>query len=103
MPTTQVLDPPPPVPVITAPAPVIHDTRAPVSTTGKTTLWDRIAIAVRARGYSLSTERTYLHWAKAYTAWHGRRHVGVMAGGKRVHRILPPGAWQGPRAVRWPG
>lgn len=22
----------------------------------------------------------------------GRRHVGIMAGGKRVHRILPPGS-----------
>jgi len=22
----------------------------------------------------------------------GRRHVGIMQGGKRVHRILPPGA-----------
>lgn len=25
----------------------------------------------------------------------GRRHVGIMAGGKRVHRILPPGATAG--------
>jgi integron integrase len=58
--------------VITTPLPQIHDTRGPISKTPN--LWERIAIAVRARGYSLSTERTYVHWAKAYCAWHGRRH-----------------------------
>lgn len=62
---------------ITTPMPVIHDTRTPVSTTGKTTLWERIAITCRAKGYSLSTERTYVHWAKSYTAWLGK----------------PPGPW----------
>lgn len=64
--------------VITTPLPVIHDTRTPVTTTGKTTLWDRIAIAVRAKGYSLSTERTYVHWAKRFVAWHGKRHPSTM-------------------------
>lgn len=65
-------------PVITTPLPVIHDTRTTVATTGKTTLWDRIAIAVRTKGYSLSTERTYVHWAKRFVAWHGRRHPSTM-------------------------
>lgn len=59
-------------PVITTPLPVIHDTRPPIAQAPN--LWDRIAIAVRAKGYSLSTERTYIHWAKAFTRWHGRRH-----------------------------
>lgn len=59
-------------PVITTPPPVIHDTRQPIA--AQPNLWERIAIAVRSRGYSLSTERTYIHWAKAFTAWHGRRH-----------------------------
>jgi integron integrase len=78
MTTTQVIDSPQYAPFITTPLPVIHDTREPLQTTGKTTLWQRIAIAVRAKGYSLSTERTYVHWAKAYTAWHGRRHPSTM-------------------------
>jgi integron integrase len=78
MPHTQAIDLQAAPPVITTPIPVIHDTRAPLSTTGKVTLWDRIAIAIRAKGYSLQTERTYVHWAKAYTAWHGRRHPSTM-------------------------
>ena len=64
-------------PVITTPAPVIHDTRPPLSTAAPN-LWERIAIAVRAKGYSLSTERTYVHWAKTFVAWHGRRHPEKM-------------------------
>jgi integron integrase len=72
-------------PVITTPVPVIHDTRGPISSTPN--LWDRIAIAVRAKGYSLSTERTYIHWAKAFTHWHGRRHPRDM-GGAEVQAYL---------------
>ena len=72
---------------ITTPMPVIHDTRTPVSTTGKTTLWERIAITCRAKGYSLSTERTYVHWAKSYTAWQGKRHPATM-GGPEVQAYL---------------
>lgn len=63
-------------PVITAPLPVIHDTRPPLAP--KPNLWDRIRIEVRASQYSLSTERTYVHWAKAFTAWSGRRHPATM-------------------------
>lgn len=62
-----------PAPVITTPMAVIHDTREPL-TVATPNLWQRIAIACRAKGYSLSTERTYVHWAKTYVAWHGRRH-----------------------------
>lgn len=83
----QVIDPQSTAPVITTPAPVIHDTRTPVSTTGKTTLWDRIVIAVRAKSYSLSTERTYVHWAKRFVAWHGKRHPATM-GGSEVQAFL---------------
>lgn len=60
-------------PVITTPLAVIHDTREPL-TVAAPNLWQRIAIACRAKGYSLSTERTYAHWAKAFVAWHGKRH-----------------------------
>lgn len=63
-------------PVITAPLTVIHDTRQPLG--AKPNLWERIAFEVRARQYSLSTERTYVHWAKAYCAWHSRRHPAQM-------------------------
>lgn len=62
--------------VITAPLPVIHDTREAISQTPN--LWERIAIECRSRHYSLSTERTYVHWAKAYCSWHGRRHPAKM-------------------------
>lgn len=68
----QVIDPAQRLPVITAPLPEIHDTRKPIS--DKPNLWERIAIAVRARDYTLSTERAYVHWARAFVAWHGRKH-----------------------------
>ena len=58
--------------VIPTPLAEIHDTRAPIG--AKPNLWERIAIACRVRGYSLSTERTYVHWAKRYASWHGRKH-----------------------------
>lgn len=63
-------------PVIAAPLDRIHDTREPISK--QPNLWERIAIECRVRHYSLSTERTYVHWAKAYCAWHGRRHPAKM-------------------------
>lgn len=74
-------------PVIKTPLHEIHDTRAPVSTTGKPTLWQRIAIAVRAKGYSLQTEKTYIHWAKRYVAHHGKRHPAAM-GAPEVQAFL---------------
>lgn len=58
-------------PIITTP-PVIHDTRAPVA--AQPNLWDRIATACRTKHYSLSTERTYVAWARRFVLWSGRRH-----------------------------
>lgn len=72
-------------PVITTALPVIHDTRGPIAKAPN--LWDRIAIAVRAKGYALATERSYVHWAKAFCAWHGRRHPKDM-GGPEVQAYL---------------
>jgi len=60
--------------------PVIHDTRGLIG--AQPNLWERIAIACRAKGYSLSTERTYVHWAKAYCMHHGRRHPRDMGAGE---------------------
>lgn len=63
---------------ITTP-PVIEDTRYPVSATPN--LWERIAIVCRAKHYSLSTERSYIGWAKRYVDWHGRVHPKKLGAG----------------------
>lgn len=86
MTTMQTVDAQGQAPGITTGPSVIHDTRGPVSSASPN-LWERIAIACRARGYSLSTERTYVHWAKAFAAWHGRRHPRTM-GGPEVQAYL---------------
>jgi len=62
--------------IITTGLQEIHDTRRPIS--AKPNLWERIAIECRTRQYSLSTERTYVHWAKAFSAWHGKKHPAKM-------------------------
>jgi len=59
-------------PVITTAPAEIHDTARPIS--AALNLWDRIAVACRTRHFSLSTERTYVHWAKRLVLWHGKRH-----------------------------
>lgn len=66
-------------PVVTTPIVEIHDTRSAISTAAPN-LWERIAIACRTRGYSLATERTYVHWAKAFVEFHGRRHPKHLGG-----------------------
>ena len=71
--------------VITTAAPLIDDTRRPLSS--QPNLWERIAIAVRAKGYSLSTERTYVDWAKRFVKFHGRRHPSKM-GAAEVQRCV---------------
>ena len=64
----------------TAPdAPLIRDTRSPVA--AQPNLWDRIAIACRAKHYALSTERAYVWWAKRYSMWHGRVHPKLLGVG----------------------
>lgn len=73
----QVIDSQATAPVISTPTSEIHDTRRPISLQ-KPNLWDRIAIECRSRHYSLSTERTYVHWARAFVAWHGKRHPSTM-------------------------
>ena len=37
-------------------------------------LLDQVRAAVRVRGYSLATERTYVHWIRRYIIFHGKRH-----------------------------
>ena len=72
----QTIDRPAPAPVISSQLPEIHDTRAAISASPN--LWERIAIAVRAHGYSLSTERTYIAWAKRFALHFGKRHPSTM-------------------------
>jgi len=45
---------------------------------GSTRLMDRLRTDMRARGYALSTERTYLHWIMRYIVFHRRRHPREM-------------------------
>lgn len=67
----QVIDPQSTA-AVTAAAPLIHDTRGPIS--AQPNLWERIALACRAKHYALGTERAYVWWAKKFCAWHGRVH-----------------------------
>jgi integron integrase len=57
-------------------APVITDTRQPIP--AKPNLWGRIAVAVRTKGYSLATERAYVHWARRFVLFHGKQHPGKL-------------------------
>jgi integron integrase len=61
---------------ITTESPVIHDTRPPIQQPPK--LLDRVVMAVRARHYSLSTERTYRDWVRKFILWSGKRHPATM-------------------------
>jgi site-specific recombinase XerD len=38
-------------------------------------LLDQVREQIRYRHYSLSTEKTYLHWLKFFICWHGRGGV----------------------------
>lgn len=42
-------------------------------------LLDRLRLALRARHYSLRTERTYAHWVKRFIFFHNVRHPAEMA------------------------
>lgn len=52
----------------------LHD--APIFRPPK--LADQIAAACRLKHYSLSTERSYVHWYKRYVLWAGKRHPREM-------------------------
>ena len=44
------------------------------SVTRPSKLLDQLRAAVRARHYALSTEKAYVHWARAFIRFHGLRH-----------------------------
>ncbi|MGQ7249907.1 phage integrase N-terminal SAM-like domain-containing protein [Halomonas sp. V046] len=54
---------------------------------GKSPFLEAIRRDLRLRGYSMRTERTYLHWIKRYIFYHQRRHPAEM-GGAEVRGFL---------------
>jgi integron integrase len=51
---------------------------APAAGYPKPRLLDRVRHAIRARHYSRSTEKTYVHWIKRYIFFHRKRHPAEM-------------------------
>src|SRR5262249_14760884 len=51
---------------------------APAAEYPKPRLLDRVRHAIRARHYSRSTEKTYVHWIKRYIFVHCKRHPAEM-------------------------
>ena len=50
-------------------------------------LLNQVRAAIRTRGYSLSTEKTYIGWIKHFIHWHGLRHPRNM-GAAEVQAFL---------------
>ena len=50
-------------------------------------LLDQLRAAARARHYALSTEKAYVHWARAFIRFHGLRHPREM-GAAEVESFL---------------
>jgi len=42
---------------------------------------------MRQKGYSLRTEKTYLHWIKRFILFHSKRHPNTM-GGEESHIFI---------------
>ena len=55
----------------------MDDIRVPVPP-GSTRFMDLLRVDMRARGYALPTERTYLHWVKRFILFNQRRHPAAM-------------------------
>lgn len=51
----------------------MDDVRVPIPA-GSTRFMDQLRTDMRARGYALATERTYLHWIRRYIIFSHRRH-----------------------------
>ncbi len=54
---------------------------------GSSVLLHRVRNSIRRRHYSLRTEQAYLHWAKRYILYHGKRHPAEM-GTREVEQFL---------------
>jgi integron integrase len=55
----------------------MDDIRIPIPA-GSTRFMDQLRADMRARGYALPTERTYLHWIRRYILFNQRRHPDEM-------------------------
>ncbi len=64
----------------TTTTPVISDSPAP-------RLMDQVRAAIRRRGYSLATEKTYTYWVRWFIRWSGMRHPKDM-GAAEVEAFL---------------
>ncbi|MEK7715158.1 MAG: phage integrase N-terminal SAM-like domain-containing protein, partial [candidate division NC10 bacterium] len=53
----------------------------------KPRLLDRVRAAIRAKHYSLRTEKAYVHWIRRYIFFHGKRHPAEM-GAPEVTQFL---------------
>lgn len=69
------------------PAQVLSDTPAVSVQQQQPKLLDRMRAAIRVKHYSLATERTYVHWAKRFILFHGKRHPAEM-GAPEVEAFL---------------
>jgi integrase len=54
------------------------DISPPDSVTRAPKLFDQIRERLRLKHYSLRTEQAYVHWAKRYIFFHGKRHPGEL-------------------------
>ncbi|MSR64848.1 MAG: integron integrase, partial [Verrucomicrobiae bacterium] len=45
----------------------------------KPKLLDQVRFAIRAKHYSIRTEEAYVHWARRFILYHGKRHPATMA------------------------
>lgn len=68
------------LPALNDSAPIIQQPR----------LLDQMRAAIRTKHYSYSTEKTYLHWAKRFILFHGKRHPADM-GAPEVEAFLSGG------------
>ncbi len=57
-------------------------------------LLDRVRAAVRARHYSIRTEKAYVHWIRRYIVFHGKRHPETL-GAAEIEAFLSALAVQG--------
>lgn len=64
----------------------MDDVRVPIPA-GSTRFMDQLRADMRARGYALATERTYLHWIRRYIIFSHRRHPKDM-GQAEIERFL---------------
>ena len=64
----------------------------------KSPFLEMIRSEIRLRGYSLKTEKTYIHWIKRYIYFHNKRHPNTM-GAQEVKSFLSHLANEGNVAI----